>query len=212
MKYLALLLVLIFACLSLSGCVVYTEKRSESLSQAVFAASDSIAGARFDLALEYSKQAERLAYPPKQRIKISSVFTSSNKVETVSSEKKPILLQRPELKMTDNSSVLRLVIPEKLKHAKLLIENSDEWNELIQTKKFSEQLQQDHKDLQKLTDDISVELQKQTQMNNKMVNDLNLMQKKLVEKDLAILKRNIIIVLLCLTIGGGVYLRIKGIL
>jgi hypothetical protein len=38
------------------------------------------------------------------------------------------------------------------------------------------------------------------------------MQKQLIEKDLAILKRNIIIVCLVLSIGGGVYLRMKGIL
>jgi hypothetical protein len=45
-----------------------------------------------------------------------------------------------------------------------------------------------------------------------MINDLNLMQKKLVEKDLAILRRNIIIVLLIAAMGGATYLRIKGIL
>jgi hypothetical protein len=34
----------------------------------------------------------------------------------------------------------------------------------------------------------------------------------LVEKDLAILQRNIIIIVLLASIGGGIYLRIKGIL
>jgi hypothetical protein len=38
------------------------------------------------------------------------------------------------------------------------------------------------------------------------------MQKKLVEKDLAILHRNIIIIVLLASIGGATYLRIKGIL
>ena len=47
---------------------------------------------------------------------------------------------------------------------------------------------------------------------DKMIQDLNIMQKKLVEKDLAILQRNIIIVLLLGTIIGATYLRIKGIL
>jgi hypothetical protein len=48
--------------------------------------------------------------------------------------------------------------------------------------------------------------------NDKMIRDLNIMQKKLVEKDLAILQRNIIIIGLIITIGGATYLRIKGIL
>ena len=47
---------------------------------------------------------------------------------------------------------------------------------------------------------------------DKMINDLNIMQKKLVEKDLAILQRNIVIVGLLVSIAGATYLRIKGIL
>jgi len=45
-----------------------------------------------------------------------------------------------------------------------------------------------------------------------MVKDLNIMQRKLVEKDLAILQRNIVIIVLLAAIGGATYLRIKGIL
>jgi len=48
--------------------------------------------------------------------------------------------------------------------------------------------------------------------NELTINDLNAMQKKLVEKDLAILQRNIIIIGLLAAIGGATYLRIKGIL
>ena len=48
--------------------------------------------------------------------------------------------------------------------------------------------------------------------NDKMIRDLNTMQKKLLEKDLAILQRNIIIAVLLVSIGAGVYLRMKGIL
>ena len=64
-------------------------------------------------------------------------------------------------------------------------------------------------DTKKLVDD---ELIKQMEYRDKMIQDLNIMQKKLVEKDLAILQRNIIIVLLLGTIIGATYLRIKGIL
>ena len=209
----------------LSGCAVYTEKRSESLSQAVFATSDSIAFARFDLASKYSKQAERLAYPPKNKIEISPVYTSPSSQKTSGKKDARIFVKiNDDLKKNDapivssefdNQSevpVLRLVIPENLKHTKLLIENSEEWNELIKTKNFYNQLEKDNQNLKRLAEDIDAELQKQMVMNNKMVQDLNIMQKKLLEKDLAILKRNIVIFVMAVLMGGGVYLRMKGIL
>jgi hypothetical protein len=220
---------LTFICVVLTSCTFYTEKRSEALSQAVFATSDSINAARFDLASKYSKESERLAYPPKKRIKIEPIITKNTVSYEV--ENKTIYINQPNLKnpneiksniikkqennqsgKSENQVFLRLVVPENLKHAKLLIENSDEWKELLKTKEFSERLEKDHQNLQKLASDIDLELQKQNQMNNKMVQELNNMQKKLVEKDLAILKRNIIIVVLLLSIGGATYLRIKGIL
>jgi hypothetical protein len=105
-----------------------------------------------------------------------------------------------------------LVIPESLKHAKLLIENSEEWNELLQTKKFKEQLEIDNANLKKLASDVDNELQKQLKYNNQMVIDLNNMQKKLIEKDLLITRLYITIFGLVLSIVGGIYLRIKGIL
>lgn len=221
-------LVVVFVFLSTSSCVVYTEKRSEALSQAVFATSDSISQARFDLAHKYSEQAKRLAFPPKKPIDVRPIITETTK-EVVSTSPKNIRIDTSKapktptgsiisnvLTKTDNSgekqTVLRLVVPEFLRHAKLLIENSEEWNELLKTKEFAERLEKDHKDLQQLTAEIDAELQKQLQMNEKMVRDLNAMQKKLVEKDLAIWQRNIVIFVLVLLIAAGIYLRIKGIL
>lgn len=207
--------------LALTSCTVYTEKRSEALSQAVFATSDSISHARFDLASQYAKQAERLAFPPKQRINISPVYTTASKSQkTVSGQANdPFDLSSTKEKISlsvdsqnEKQDTLRLVVPDNLRHAKLLIENSDEWTELLKTKQFSTKLQEDHNNLQKLTSDVSNELQKQNEMNSKLIQDLNTLQKQVVQKDLAILQRNIVIVSLLLTIGGGVYLRIKGIL
>ena len=59
---------------------------------------------------------------------------------------------------------------------------------------------------------VDDELIRQIDNRDKMINDLNIMQKKLVEKDLAILQRNIIILALVAMMGGATYLRIKGIL
>ena len=215
-------LVLFVAIVLFSSCTVYTEKRSEALSQSVFATSDSISFARFDLASEYAKQAEKLAFPPKNRIKINPIYTSSGSTETndpskilinVDDKFAPSLVSSNVIKDEQQDQLsLRLVIPEHLKHAKLLIENSVEWDELLRTKEFSNKLQEDNTNLQQLTENVNKELQKQTEMNNRMVSDLKELQKKIVEKDLAILKRNIIIASLIFVIGGGVYLRIKGIL
>lgn len=211
----------------LPSCSVYTEKRSEALSQAVFATSDSIDVARIDLAEKYSKEAEKLAYPPKKRIQILPVVTADTVVHNIKNETVKINNSpKPQEKIsssivtavqkigqkTEQQTVLRLVIPEKLKHAKLLIENSEEWQELIKSKDFADRIKKDYDALKKLQDDVDKELQKQYQMNNQMVQDLNKMQKQLVEKDLAILKRNVIIVLLLVVMSGGVYLRMKGIL
>jgi hypothetical protein len=211
----------------LTSCTIYTEKRSEALSQAVYATAESINNARFDKAGPYAEQAKRLAYAPKNKISVPPIITSNTKrIESTnktidvkkssSNVKTGSTLNSSVIKATTNTDdeeqFLRLVIPESLKHAKLLIENSDEWNELLQTKKFKEQLEIDNANLKKLSNDIDTELQKQLKYNNQMVIDLNTMQKKLVEKDLLITRLYIFIFVLLLSIAGGIYLRIKGIL
>ena len=197
------------------------------MSQAVYAAAESIKNARFDKAGPYAEQAKRLAYAPKKQIAVPPIITSiPRKVEVTNDSmnakngssnvatgsKINISAIKASSVTEEDEQVLRLVIPESLKHAKLLIENSDEWNELLKTKKFKEQLEVDNANLQQLMSDIDAELQKQLKYNNQMVIDLNNMQKKLIEKDLAILQRNVVIIGLLLAIGGATYLRIKGIL
>ena len=167
MRYLAKILVTLAFLLSATSCTIYTEKRSEALSQAVFATSDSIALARFDLADQYSKQAERLAFPPKQRIKLSSVYTTDTPNKLIPSLKVLVEIE-DKLKKEDelitsvvdapSDPVLRLVVPEHLKHAQLLIENSEEWNELIRTKDFSTKLKEDYANLQTLSVNVNKEL------------------------------------------------------
>jgi len=217
-----------FFCLILCSCTIYTERRSEALSQSVFATSDSIVYARFDLAAKYSKEAEKLAFPPKKRIQINPVYTSvkssrsgsestsATKVEDAFSVirvmKEEYVVPSKAFEDEDQNLVLRMVVPEHLKHAKLLIENSDEWNYLLETKQFSIKLKEDYSNLQKLSDEVNKELQKQTEMNSRMISDLKDMQRKLAQKELAILRRNIVIVGLIAAIGGGVYLRMKGVL
>ena len=70
----------------------------------------------------------------------------------------------------------------------------------------------DFETIQKVKKDVDEELTKQQGYVNKMIQDLNKMQKQLIEKELAIWKRNVVIACLILSIAGGVYLRMKGIL
>jgi hypothetical protein len=213
----------LFSVMFLTSCAVYTEKRSQALSRAVAATADSISVARFDLASRYSKEAEKIAYPPKERIQIKPVITKdtisvnieNSKTDIQVDGKKSLInsnLIKSKNKSGEENSVLRLVVPEHLKHARLLIENSEEWNELLKTKSFADQLEKDNLNLKKLASEIEEELNKQLRMNNKMIEDLNKLQKQVLSQKLHIIKLYIAIAVLVGSIIGGVYLRMKGVL
>lgn len=190
------------------GCTIYTEKQSEALSRTVIATKDSLEKARVDLADAYIQQASRIVKPPKKRIEINSIYktvTTNSTVNTLASsnKKSPIY----------NTAKQRVVIiPEKYKNDTVVVVSSEEFNQLLKDKQVFEQLKKDTEHLQESKKLVDEELIRQMEYKDKMIRDLNIMQKKLVEKDLAILQRNVIIVLLLATIGGATYLRIKGIL
>jgi hypothetical protein len=190
------------SCLSmlfLTSCTVYTEKQSEALSRSVYATKDSIDYARIDLADYYISESIRLVRPPKERVSIQSVY----KKDEVSTEKKVDTVVNKQRV---------LLIPEKYKSDKVITVNSQEYEQLLKDKETSMQLEKDFTSITKTKQLVDAELVRQMEYNDKMIKDLNIMQKKLVEKDLAILQRNIIIVALLTSIGVGIYLRMKGIL
>ncbi len=187
--------------LFLNSCTVYTEKQSEALSKVVYASKDSMEAARIDLADKYITETTRIVKPPKNRIKIDPVYKGVN-VLSSSSKHEPIPISKKRM----------IIIPEKYKADTVVVVSSEEYQQLLKDKEVFAQIEKDNiglVDAKKLVDD---ELIRQMNHRDKMVNDLNIMQKKLVEKDLAILQRNIIILGLLATIGGATYLRIKGIL
>lgn len=188
------------------SCTVYTEKQSQALSRAVYATKDSIDKARLDLASTYSTESTRIVKPPKKRIPIDSVYKKVNtSIPVVASSAKPgkeIPVQKQRV----------LIIPEQYKHDTVVVVNSNEYQELLKDKETLEQLKEDLKNERLFKTEVDEELQRQKEYAEKMVKDLNIMQKKLVEKDLAILKRNVIIVVLIAIGVGGVYLRMKGVL
>ena len=191
-----------FILLSLNSCTVYTEKQSEALSRSVYATKDSLDNARLDLADNYSNESTRIVKPPKKRIDIKPVYKKN--IDTISSQSKfkPTIVNKQRV----------LIIPEKYKNDTVVVVSSEEYQLLLKDKEIYAQIEKDNNSLLETKKIVDEELIRQMENNDKMIRDLNIMQKKLVEKDLAILQRNVVIVLLLASIGGATYLRIKGIL
>ena len=188
------------------SCTVYTEKQSEALSKVVYASKDSMEAARIDLADMYVTETTRLVRPPKNRIKINSVYQKSlpQHINTISSSsnREPIPVNKQRM----------VIIPEKYKADTVVVVSTGEYQRLLKDKETFAQIQRDNEGLAEAKQIVDSELIRQMENRDKMINDLNIMQKKLVEKDLAIMQRNVVIVLLLAAIGGATYLRIKGIL
>ena len=192
------ILATLILCFFTTSCIVYTEKQSEALSRSVYATKDSLESARLDLADTYANESTRIVRPPKQRIDIKPVYKKS--IDNTTAIPTVINKQRA------------LIIPEKYKSDAVIVVSSEEYQQLLKDKETYEQIEKDNASLVETKKLIDNELIRQMEYNDKMIRDLNVMQRKLVEKDLAILQRNVVIVLLLLTIGGATYLRIKGIL
>jgi hypothetical protein len=205
------LLLLSFFVLFFSSCTVYTEKQSEALSRSVYATRDSLDVARIDLADKYVDESTRIVKPPKKRIQVNGIYKNlesekplKRNIETIGSGSK--------VKPTTINKQRVLIIPEKYKNDTVVVVSSEEYQQLLKDKEIYAQIEKDNVNLIETKKLVDEELIRQMEYNDKMIKDLNIMQKKLVEKDLAILQRNVVIVILLLTIGGATYLRIKGIL
>ena len=194
--------VVFFLIFIFSGCTIYTEKQSEALSRVVYATKDSLESARIDLADKYSTESTRLVKPPKNRIDIKAMYKKNIDNITSSNKATPTIINKQRV----------IVVPEKYKNDTLVVVSSEEYQQLLKDKETFAQIEKDNAQLIETKNVVDQELIRQMEYNDKMVRDLNLMQRKLVEKDLAILQRNIIIVTLLGSIAVGIYLRIKGIL
>jgi hypothetical protein len=194
--------VIFFLIFIFSGCTVYTEKQSEALSRVVYATRDSLESARIDLADKYSTESTRLVKPPKNRIDVRAVYKKNIDNVTSSNKATPTIINKQRV----------IVVPEKYKNDTLVVVSSEEHQQLLKDKETFAQIEKDNAQLIVARNTVDQELIRQMEYNDKMVRDLNAMQRKLVEKDLAILQRNIIIVSLLISIAAAIYLRIKGIL
>jgi hypothetical protein len=196
------LFIFCFILLFLNSCTVYTEKQSEALSRSVYATKDSLDNARVDLADTYANESTRIVKPPKQRIDIKPIYKKN--IDTIASQSKvkPTIINKQRV----------LIIPEKYKNDTVVVVSSEEYQKLLKDKETYAQIEKDNASILETKKLVDGELIRQMEYNDKMIKDLNIMQKKLVEKDLAILQRNIAIIFLLVIMGGATYLRIKGIL
>jgi len=179
-----------------SGCTVYTEKQTEAVSQNVYAVNDAISKARIDLAQFYSNETTRFIKPPKHPIKINSIYQAGEVVKNGEKAEKTRVV----------------IVPDQYKNDKIVVVGSKDYNQLLQDSEIKKQLEEDNKIKDKQLKTNNDELTKQKQMSDKMIIDLNSMQKKLVEKDLVILKLWIALVGTLIIFAGAIYLRVKGIL
>jgi len=178
----------------LSSCTVYTEKQSEALSQNVYATSDSVNKGRIDLAYYYSDQTTRLVKIPKKRIEIQSVYEAGQVV-----------------KGSKNADKTRVVlVPDQYKDEKVVVVGSSDYQDLLKNKTIVEQLKKDNTNIVKDKAVVDAELKRQAEMKDKMVNDLNKLQKEHIKDQFTIFRDNVIIVALLIVIAGLLYLLFKG--
>lgn len=188
------LIVLALSLLTLNSCTVYTEKQSEALSQNVYATKDSIDSARIDLADGYINEATRIVKPPKKRISISGIYQASTSSDIKSNKERVV------------------IVPEKYKNDRVVVVGSNDYEKLLEDRAIASQLKKDNANLANAKTATEKELTKQAEYASKIVKDLNILQKKLLQKDLVILRLVIALATVSLTFLLAIYLRIKGVL
>lgn len=177
----------------LSSCTVYTEKQSEALSQNVYATNDSVNKGRIDLAYYYSDQTTRLVKIPKKRIEIQSVYEAGQVV-----------------KGSKNADKTRVVlVPDQYKNEKVVVVGSSDYQDLLKVKAVAEQLKKDNTNIVKDKAIVDTELAKQAAMTDKIINNINTLQKEHISDQFTIFRDNVIIVVLLIVIAGLLYLLFR---
>jgi len=154
----------------------YTEKQSKALSVSTYAAKDSFDLGRMDLADPYLNQICEIVTPPsiRDRIKIQAVVVNNQK---------------------------KLLVPARYKNQAVLVVGSDEYNALIKSKSFSEQLQNDNKNLKNQVIEVNIQLENQAKVTNQMILDLATKDKKIKSQLHELWIKNSIIGFLLLIVG-----------
>jgi preprotein translocase subunit SecF len=108
-----------------------------------------------------------------------------------------------------------VVLPERFKDAPVIVVNDDKYKEIIKNnKELALQLDQEKKNLELFTKSVDEQKRVNQEIQNKLIVDYNnaqitiqKLEKQKVQKDLAILWRNIVIATILLMIGVYLYLK-----
>jgi hypothetical protein len=168
----------------------FIPKDSDPLSKAVYATSDSIDLGRIDLADQYAKQAKTLVEPPKQVILI-----------------KPLVSKTTTKGITKNV----IVIPPALTGMQVIVVGSQEYEDLLKIKENAEVVEKDVETLKKQVEEVRDAYREQLEAKSHLLKEYEKLVLDLKDKQLALLKRNVIIGVMGLLIGLYIFVKVKGI-
>lgn len=169
----------------------YIAKDSEPLSKAAYATSDSIDKGRIDLADQYAKAVITLVVPPKERIEIKPL-TSKPKPNEVGKNV--------------------LVIPKHLQGLQVIVVDSTEYQQLLTIKENAAQVQVELNTLKESKLEVEAQLREQKDAKSQLLMDYDKLVLELKDKQLALLRRNVIISGMILFAGVYVFARVRGLL
>ena len=161
-----------------AGCAQkeFVEKQSKALSVSVYATKDSFDAGRLDLTSAYLDDVIKIVTPPNitDRIKIQSVVVNNQR---------------------------KLIVPAKFKGQTVLIVGSDEYNSLLKTRDFAQQLQVDNTNLQKQADAVSKQLEDQKKVTNDMIITIDNDKTLIAQQKHTILMQRLLISSIIMAVG-----------
>lgn len=169
----------------------YIPKDSEPLSQAVYATSESIEKGRIDLADQYAKSAKLLVDPPKNPFTVKAIISKA--------------------KDKDVGKAV-VVVPSYLNGMDVIVVGSEQYKKLLEIKENAILLQLEYENLQKEKEEVYKSLVEQRDAKSQLLRDYDKVVLDLKDKQLALLKRNIIIAAMGIAIGLYVFLKVKRII
>jgi len=169
----------------------YIPKDSEPLSQAVYATSESIEKGRIDLADQYAKNAKLLVDPPKNPFTVKAIISKA--------------------KEKDIGKAV-VVVPSYLTNMDVIVVGSEQYKKLLEIKENAVQLQVEFENLQKEKEEVYKALTDQREAKMQLLKDYDKVVSDLKDKQLALLKRNIIITSMSFFIGLYIFLKVKGLI
>jgi len=173
------------------SCTYYTEKQSETLSQNVYATSDSLNKRRVDLAYYYSNETTKLIKVPKHRIPIQSVYEAGKIVKDSPKKEKTAVV----------------LVPDQYKDEKVVVVGSADYQTLLKNKAINEQLKKDNENLVKSNKNTEDELKHQKEMKDSIIKNAETLQIRVYKLEASNLRKSIAIIVLVGVILGYIWLR-----